>query len=153
MEHLLTYTISETLKCFVWTPMKTASSHASWVLSHFDFVTVTENLNTGVIIELTSDNRNFGHSIDLPKNHSELSLICTVRHPYQRVFSLFSRRFLDKNIKPEISEFEEFFHTRIENDIEFTKTTNMFNQRIPEDRKSTRLNSSHVSESRMPSSA
>ena len=112
--------------------MKTASSHASLVLSHFDFITVTKNLNTGTIVYHSSDNINFGHSIDLPPNHSELSLICTLRHPYQRVFSLFSRRFLNPNQKPEISEFESFFHERIENDIEFVKTSKMFDNRIPD---------------------
>ena len=132
MNHLLTYTFSDTLKYFVWTPMKTASSHASFVLSHFDFITVTENLNTGVIINHSSDNVNFGHSIDLPPNHTEMSLICTIRHPYQRVFSLFSRRFMDPNNKPEIIEFENFFHERIETDLEFIKTSNMFDKRVPD---------------------
>jgi hypothetical protein len=34
--------------------------------------------------------------------------------------------------KPEIKEFEDFFHERIEIDTEFTRTTNMFDLRVPD---------------------
>ena len=61
-----------------------------------------------------------------------MSFICTIRHPYYRVFSLFSKRFLDPSEKPRIEEFEDFFHERIETGVEFTKTINMFDERVPD---------------------
>jgi hypothetical protein len=61
-----------------------------------------------------------------------MSFICTIRNPYHRVFSLFSKRFLTSTEKPKIEEFEDFFHERVENNIEFTKTINMFDERVPD---------------------
>lgn len=130
--HLSIYTFSENYNSFIWTPMKTASSHASHVFSHFDFITISKNLNTGVIINQSTDFINFGHALHFPPNHSNMSFICTIRHPYHRVFSLFSKRFLDPSEKPRIEEFEDFFHERIENGVEFTKTINMFDERVPD---------------------
>ena len=64
--------------------MKTASSHSSFVFAHFDFVTVTENLHTGAMINHSADNLNLGHCLSFPPNHSNMSFICTMRHPYYR---------------------------------------------------------------------
>jgi len=128
----LNYSVSEKYNSFIWAPMKTASSHSSFVFAHFDFVNVTENLDTGVIINHSADNLNFGHSLHFPPNHSNMSFICTMRHPYYRCFSIFNRKFMGSTKKPEIKEFEEFFHERIEIDTEFTQTTNMFDLRVPD---------------------
>jgi hypothetical protein len=130
--NFLTYSYSEKYNSFVWTPMKTASSHTSFVLAHFDFITVTENLITGAIINHSSDNINFGHSLQFPPNHSNMNFICSMRHPYYRCFSIFGRRFIDQTKKPEVYEFEKYFHESIETNIEFTRTTNMFDLRVPD---------------------
>ena len=130
--HFLTYSFSEKYNSFVWTPMKTASSHASFVFAHFDFITVSENLTTGAIVNHSDDNINFGHSLQFPPKHSDMFFICTIRHPYYRIFSLFSRKFINSTKKPDVKEFEDFFHERIETDIEFTRTTNMFDLRAPD---------------------
>ena len=91
--HTLIYTFSENYNSFIWTPMKTASSHASHVFSHFDFITVLKNLNTGVIINQSSDFINFGHSLDFPPNHSNMSFICTIRNPTIEYFHYFQEDF------------------------------------------------------------
>lgn len=130
--HLKSYTLSEKYNSFIWTPMKTASSHVSFVFAHFDFVTVTKNINTNIIVAQSSEFLNFGHSFGFPDGHENMTFICSMRNPYLRVFSMFSRRFLKPENKPEINEFEDFFHETIEVDPEFTKTTNMFEDRIPD---------------------
>lgn len=130
--HLKTCTVSDKHNSFVWTPMKTASSHVSFVFSFFDFVTYTKNINTNVIVSQSSEFLNFGHSFSLPDGHENMTFICSMRNPYLRVFSLFSRRFLNPQNKPEISEFEDFFNETIEVEPEFTKTANMFEDRVPD---------------------
>jgi hypothetical protein len=129
---LLSYSFSEKFNSFIWAPMKTASSHSSFVFAHFDFVTVTENLITGAIVNHTADNINFGHSLQFPPNHTNMSFICTMRHPYYRAFSVFARKFLRTLERPKVQDFETFFHEVIEIDLEFTKTTNMFDSRVPD---------------------
>lgn len=129
--HSLTYSYSENHNSFIWTPMKTASSHVSYVFSHFDFITITKNLTTGTIMCHSADNINFGHSLQFPPDHLNMTFICSMRHPYYRVFSLFSRRFIEPK-NPEVIDLETFFHERIETDVEFTRTVNMFDSRVPD---------------------
>lgn len=88
MDKIKRYNISEKYKSFLWTPPKTGSHHAVWILDNFDFHH----------LEITPDEKNIqkciqktkhSHQIALFEGHEKYKLICTARHPLKRIFSAF----------------------------------------------------------------
>lgn len=85
-----TYTVSEKHKTFVWLPPKCATHLISWVLSYFEFSSIAINTDTNQTHRILGNEKiHFGHNTVLPPNHNELSFICVIRHPYQRVLSMY----------------------------------------------------------------
>ena len=129
-------TISLKHNSILWLPMRTASTHASWVFAHFDFIAYLTNETNDLIIDLASDKIHFGHELGLPPDHNSMSLISTARNPYERVFSYFNRQFLGRNLKPTQGEFEKFIEDLIENKTNFIKFFNKpifsLSERIPD---------------------
>lgn len=117
-------TLSVKHNSILWLPLRTASSHASWVFAHFDFIPYLTNEKNELILDIASDKIHFGHELGLPPNNSEMTLICTARNPYERVFSYFNRQFLGRNVRPTQEEFEKFVNDLIENKTNFIKFFN-----------------------------
>ena len=129
-------TLSLKHNSILWLPMRTASTHASWVFAHFDFMSYLTNKKDELMIDLISDKIHFGHELGLPPSHNSMSLISTARNPYERVFSYFNRQFLGRNIKPTQGEFEKFIQDLIENKTNFikffTKPVQSLIERVPD---------------------
>jgi hypothetical protein len=117
-------TLSLEHNSILWLPMRTASTHASWVFAHFDFMSYLTNEENELKIDIISDKIHFGHELGLPPSHSSMSLISTARNPYERVFSFFNRQFVGRDIKPTQGEFEKFIQDLIENKTHFIKFFN-----------------------------
>jgi hypothetical protein len=128
-------TLSLKHNSILWLPQKTASTHASWVFAHFDFIPYTTNEKNELIINTISDKIHFGHDLGLPSEHNSMSLISTARNPYDRVFSHF-RRYSKRNVKPLQHDFEKFIEDLIDNktsDLQFfCKTIQSLGHRTPD---------------------
>ncbi len=83
------HVFSNTNNSFVWFPIKTASTLASWIFAHFDFGLYFYVDEISEFKKITNDLSHFGHSLSLHPNHENMSFICTMRHPYNRVLSLY----------------------------------------------------------------
>ena len=134
-----TYTISEKHKTFVWLPSKCATHLISWVLSYFEFSSISMNMDTNQIHRvLPNQTTHFGHNTILPPNHNELSFICSIRHPYQRVLSMY--QFMHQSQKsfetPNVANFEKFINKTIvnnkqESNFTFFGFSETFKDRMP----------------------
>jgi hypothetical protein len=125
-----TYTISEKHKAFVWLPPKCASNFISWVLAYFEFSSIALDTETNQINKIrTNISTHFGHSTILPPNHEELLFICAIRHPYNRVLSVYQS--LAEN--PSVDDFKKFIDERvnIHNSFWF-KFSSSFKDRSPD---------------------
>jgi hypothetical protein len=111
-----TYTISEKHKSFIWLPPKCATNLISWVLSYFEFSSVEVDIETNQIQKiLPNQTSHFGHGTILPSNHTELDFICAIRHPYERVLSMYQHTSSLRNSfeSPSVLNFEKFIDERI----------------------------------------
>lgn len=122
---------SEKNNSFLWFPIKTASTLASWVFAHFDFGLHYYVEETSEFKGIMSDLSHFGHSLFLHPNHEKMNFICTMRHPYKRVLSLykstvspFSENLSSENFDKFIDY--SFFKRRLFQD------SNSFSERIPD---------------------
>lgn len=105
--------ISEKYNSFLWLPPKTASSHTSWVLAHFDFDLYYYDSELKEFLLIQTDGPHFGHSFNMHPNHENMNFICTMRNPYHRVLSHFksSRAPFSPHLNPK--EFEEFVKIQV----------------------------------------
>jgi hypothetical protein len=128
-------TLSLKHNSILWLPQKTASTHASWVFAHFDFMPYTTSEKNELIIDILSDKVHFGHELGLPPSHESMSLISTVRNPYERVFSFFIRT-SRRDVKPSQYDFEKFIEDLIDNKTSrfhfFSKTIQSLLHRTPD---------------------
>lgn len=100
------------------TPMKTASTHASWVLRYFDFNFYTASGNFIFMNDWLCQS----HDCFIPDTYKNSKTILTVRNPYTRLVSFFLHRFSPyKGNNPTIEDFEIFL-TDVENNV------NLYNQ-------------------------
>ena len=80
--------ISEVHKCFLWLPAKTATSHATHILNHFEFYNLDCDY-TKKIIYFKRDYVGHNHVQSLFLGHERYDLISTTRNPYTRAVSMF----------------------------------------------------------------
>jgi hypothetical protein len=123
------YNISQKNNTFVWLPPKCATTSISWILSYFEFSTVEFNVGTNEVIRILNNQVHFGHNMIYPPNHSNLTFLCAVRNPYNRVLSIYQ----SSSKEYSVSNFEKFFDERILNnknlDWDYSK---LFNERLPD---------------------
>jgi hypothetical protein len=111
-----TYTVSEKHKSFVWLPLKCATHLISWVLSYFEFSSISIDTDTNQIHRiLGNQTTHFGVNTILPPNHNDLSFICAIRHPYQRVLSMyqFTHQVRHNFETANVNNFEKFINDTI----------------------------------------
>lgn len=107
------YIISQTNNSFAWLPMRCGTHTLTWILLHYDFENYFLDEDKLPNLQHKEDFTRFEHDLFFPPNHKELNFICSVRNPYDRVFSLFKMRhspttmILTKKV-PNLSEFEKF---------------------------------------------
>lgn len=118
--------ISEKHKVFLWLPPKTGSSHAHFILSHFDFATEILNRAGG---DARADNFTHNHTTDLFPGHENYKLICTIRNPFKMVMSDFKYQCQFKS-KFTADEFKKFFAERTEDKFRYFFL--IFERRIPD---------------------
>ena len=80
--------ISEKHNCFLWLPMKTASTHAAHVLNYFEFYHIKCDFYRKKIEE-KNDFLAHNHQLSLFNGHEKYDLISTIRNPYSRLVSLY----------------------------------------------------------------
>lgn len=73
-----------------------------------------------------------GHDLHFPQNHENMIFICTMRHPYHRVVSMYKMS-KAKSFKPTKEEFQKEFHKiLLEKNSHIFKSSNIFNERRPD---------------------
>lgn len=100
---------SKTHNTCVLMPMKTASTHVSWVLKYFDFETYIRVFYDGDTHKDFVNSHVQPHDCYIPEELENPKTILTVRNPYERTLSffLFMRNYLqNKNVLP--SDFRYF---------------------------------------------
>ena len=75
-----------------------------------------------------------------------------IKFPKDGKFGEFGGKYIPETLVPAVGELEEAY-LKFKNDKEFKKELDYYLREYAGDRKSTRLNSSHIQKSRMPSSA
>ena len=114
--------ISEKHNCFLWLPVKTASSHAAHVLTHFEFSHVICDYYRRRI-QLKTDSLQHHHGLSLFDGHENYKLITTVRNPYSRMVSIYEWM----SVSREIRSFEVFM-----DDYKKRPVQPIFDKRIPD---------------------
>lgn len=114
--------ISEKHNCFLWFPVKTASSHAAHVLGHFEFSHVRSDYYRR-IIQSKTDTLHHHHGLSLFDGHEDYKLITTVRNPYSRMVSLYEWM----SVSRDIESFEVFMGDYKKNPVQ-----PIFEKRIPD---------------------
>lgn len=125
------YTVSLKYNSFVWLPVKTATNTLSWILPHFDFdkyFAVEDKL-----VPVEDQISHFGHQLNFPPNHESFTFICSIRNPYDSIFSFFK---MTTGKKPDFFT-KEFFSKYFENELsmdssKFYLHKKMFNERRPD---------------------
>ena len=125
------YTISFSHNAFIWLPAKTGTNTLSWIIPFFDFASYYFLENKFVHDEHM--NTHFGHEIELPPNHESLLFLCSIRNPYESIFSFFKMAF---GRKPGMFN-KEYFAKYMQNEmkISFSKLHKygaMFTDRVPD---------------------
>lgn len=126
------FTISLENNSFLWLPAKTCSTTLSWILTHFDFNTyyfdneIQEfKINKPQLFHL-------GHNLELPPNHQKMSLICSMRHPYERVVSMYKMS-LPSDSEASREDFEKRFERILyDKDSQIWKSSKIFEKRKPD---------------------
>jgi hypothetical protein len=125
-----TYNISEKNNALVWLPPKCASTSISWVLSYFEFSTVEFNVETNEVLRVFNNQLHFGHNMSYPPNYSNLTFICGVRNPYNRILSFYQSNSMNFSV----SNFERFIEERIvknPNNVSWDYV-GLFNEKLPD---------------------
>ena len=108
-------TYSDSLKSVLWTPFKTGSIHATFIFTHFDFMTDLFNEETLEIVNnLPTNHVQHHHDSCLLDIHKDYDVICTTRNPYRRFLSGF---FYLSNFKKEeltVMKFREYFANKVD---------------------------------------
>jgi hypothetical protein len=102
MNRILSFNISEKNNCFLWLPVKTASTHAAHIFTYFDFSHVRCDYYRR-IIESKSESLHHNHSVNLFDGHEKYKLIVTVRNPYSKTVSTYeymNRGLSEEKIQP-----------------------------------------------------
>lgn len=119
--------ISEKHKCFLWMPPKTGTSHATFILKHFEFNTCGyENEELTGCQEFRQT-----HNVELFPGHSYYSLICTARNPFTMYTSFFRFNNSRTTDKISVENFREFFEGLIEKNY-IVKYFSEFDKRMPD---------------------
>lgn len=123
----IVFCYSEEAKCVLWMPPRTASTHASYIATLFDFVTtIYDTVNKKIVMQY--DMANHHHELSLPLDF-EADIICTARNPYKRMISWF---FLDQRQNPNLKwEFREFFKKKMNEPFFFFKAGMRFGVKEP----------------------
>lgn len=123
--------ISKENNAFVWFPIKTASSMSSWILGHFDFSLYYYVEEISEFMEVGTDLSHFGHSTFLHPGHQKMDFICTMRHPYQRVFSLYKSSTFQFSNNFNRENFERFVDRIVLSNNSF-RDRQQFEERFPD---------------------
>jgi hypothetical protein len=123
MNNLLSLNISEKNNCFLWLPVKTASTHAAHVLTNFEFSHMRCDYYRR-IIQSKTNNLHHHHGLYLFDGHEKYKLIVTVRNPYSRIVSMYEWINTNKEI---IQPFEVFL-----SDFKKNPVQPIFEKRIPD---------------------
>jgi hypothetical protein len=124
MNKFLSFNISEKHNCFLWLPVKTATTHAAHIFTYFDFSHVRCDYFRK-IIELKTDSLQHHHGIFLFDGHEKYDLIVTVRNPYSRIVSMYE--YNNKGVgKEKVRPFEVFVYDFLKHPIQ-----PIFEKRIP----------------------
>jgi hypothetical protein len=107
-------TYSDEYKSILWTPQKTGSSHATFIFTHFDFVTEFFGKENSKLLKSKPSNLiTHHHNCTITDELSDYDVICTSRNPYARLISGF---FYLTNIEHKefsVENFREFFSNQI----------------------------------------
>lgn len=125
MNSFLSFNISEKHNCFLWLPVKTASTHAAHVLTHFDFSHVRCDYYRR-IIQSKEDELHHHHGLFLFDGHEKYKLIATVRNPYSRTVSTYE--YMGREISKETTQSFEVFV----DDFRKRPVEPMFEKRTPD---------------------
>ena len=106
--NLITY--SDSRKSILWTPMKTGSSHATFMFTHFDFTTKCFDKETFELVNSKPPTKIVHHhNCFITEQLMDYDVICTTRNPYARILSAF---FYVNNMRQEeltVQNFRKFF--------------------------------------------
>jgi len=113
--------ISEKHNCFLWTPAKTASTHAVHVFNYFEFSSFRCDYSRKIIFQ-ENDHLTHEHELSLFLGHEEYKLISTIRNPYSILVSIYT--FFKPN---EFNSFEDFIF-----DYKVKPRENQMKERVPD---------------------
>jgi len=113
--------ISEKHNCFLWTPAKTASTHAIHVFNYFEFSSFRCDYNRKIIFQ-ENDHLTHEHELSLFSGHEKYKLISTIRNPYSMLVSIYT--FFKPN---EFNSFEGFIF-----DYKVKPKENLMKERLPD---------------------
>ncbi len=109
------FALSTKYNSFVWFPPRTSSHTFSWIFGHFNF-RIQYSVDDNVFYVLDSYSNHLGHYYGYPPHHENMTFICTIRNPYERIFSFFKLgRYHYKKIQagfstvPTKEDFENFY--------------------------------------------
>ncbi len=98
--------ISEELRSFVWTPMKTSSTHSNMVFTLFGFEYFHTSYDRKQVYQYSEFPQHL-NTCDLFQNHENYILISTARNPLHKIFSAYLYMNRSGEISP--SGFKQFF--------------------------------------------
>jgi hypothetical protein len=114
--NLITY--SDTHKSILWTPMKTGSSHATFMFTHFDFTTKGFDKETFELVNSQPPNKIVHHhNCFITDELMDYDVICTTRNPYARILSAFFYTYNMRNEELTVQNFRKFFAKEMEKPV------------------------------------
>jgi hypothetical protein len=108
------FTHSNIHKSILWTPPKTGSAHATFIFTHFDFVTEyfdeeSEINNTRIVSQILHH-----HNCGITERLKGYDVISTTRNPYARLLSGFFYTTKLEKTELNVQNFRKFFVTQID---------------------------------------
>jgi hypothetical protein len=111
--YVLTY--SDIHKSILWTPQKTGSSHATFIFTHFDFVTEFFSKKTLNLMKVKPSGLiTHHHNCVIINSLIDYDVICTTRNPYARLISGFFYLTNIENTEFSVGNFRKFFANQMD---------------------------------------
>jgi hypothetical protein len=109
-------TFSDKHKVVLWTPQRTGSTHATFIFTHFDFMTIFYSEETAEFGKKSDINSiRHHHSCRLFDFHQNYDVIMTTRNPYSKFISAFFYYSDMHNRGTSINDFRKFFVKETDN--------------------------------------
>lgn len=105
------YSLSDEYKCYLWTPLKTASYHATFIFNHYSFKNVYDAWDENAYRHESQEILHH-HTCDVLPRHYDYDVICTARHPLKRIISYYNYRY-GKIYQNPSDHFEYFVYEQI----------------------------------------